>query len=278
MSADGKGKSGVATWKWLVGAIVVIALIAAGFLLPVQELSESLQDWIEGLGAWGYVIFAGMYIVGTVLLVPVSILTLVAGLAFGLAIGFPLVVAAATVGASLAFLIARYLVHKRVESFVSERPKFKAVNKAVSEGGWKVVGLLRLSPVLPFNLQNYFYGITDLKFWPYAAATFVGIMPGTLLYVYLGAAGKAASGDGGGALKWTFFAAGLVATVAVAVYVTKKAQAILKKHGVGDKGGKGKQGAKNKDEGQGKRGAGRAAGGAGGNDEAGPADKNKKRG
>ena len=250
MSTAGSEKSGIATWKWVVGGIVVVALIAAGFLLPVKEWSQALQDWIKGLGAWGWIIFAGMYIVGTVLLVPVSILTLVAGLAFGLALGFPLVVVSATIGATLAFLVSRYLVHDKVESYVSDRPKFKAVNKAVSDGGWKIVGLLRLSPVLPFNLQNYFYGITDVKLLPYIAATFVGIMPGTLLYVYIGAAGKAASGDGGGALKWTFFAAGLLATIGVAVYVTKKAQAILKEHGVDDDGGKGKHGEGSKGDGK----------------------------
>ncbi|MEJ7685957.1 MAG: TVP38/TMEM64 family protein [Variovorax sp.] len=131
---------------------------------------------------------------------PVSVLTIAAGLAFGLAIGFPLVVVSATIGAALAFLVARYLAHDKVESLLQERPKFKAIQSAVSEGGWKVVALLRLSPVLPFNLQNYFYGITDLKLLEYVAATFVGIMPGTLLYVYLGAAGKAASGEGASTL------------------------------------------------------------------------------
>ena len=162
----------------------------------------------QASGAVGWVIFAAVYIVSTVLLVPVSVLTIAAGLAFGLAIGFPLVVVSATIGAALAFLVARYLAHDKVESLMQKRPKFKAIQSAVSEGGWKVVGLLRLSPVLPFNLQNYFYGITDLKLVEYVLATFFGIMPGTLLYVYLGAAGKAASGSGGGALKWTFFGIG----------------------------------------------------------------------
>lgn len=235
--SDGAAKSpGVGAWKWAVGVAVVVLLVAAYFFLPVKQWSQSLQSWIEGQGAWGWVMFAGVYIVATVLLVPASVLTLVGGLAFGLALGFPLVVVSATIGATLAFLVARYLLHDRVESFVSERPRFRAVNTAVSEGGWKIVGLLRLSPVLPFNLQNYFYGITDVKFVHYVAATFVGIMPGSLLYVYLGAAGNVASG-GGGVLKWSFFAAGLIATAAVAVFVTKKAQSILKEHGVGDKGG-----------------------------------------
>jgi len=224
-------------WKWAAAAIVLVAVIVGWFFLPVKEWSNSFQSWIRDLGAWGWLIFAGVYVVATVLLVPVSVLTVAAGLAFGLAVGFPVVVVSATIGATLAFLISRYLAHQRVDSLVAGRPKFKAVKAAVSEGGWKVVGLLRLSPVFPFNLQNYFYGVTDVKIGHYVAATFFGIMPGTLLYVYLGAAGKAASGEGGGALQWTFFAVGLIATIVVAVIVTKKAKAKLREHGVGDDDG-----------------------------------------
>ncbi|HEY3784399.1 MAG TPA: TVP38/TMEM64 family protein [Steroidobacteraceae bacterium] len=235
MSSSGAAKPASPIWKWVVGAVVLIALIVGWFLLPVKEWSDSFQSWIKDLGARGMLIFGVVYIVATVFLVPVSVLTIVAGLAFGLAIGFPLVVISATIGATLAFLVARYLVHERVESLVATRPGFKAVKAALSEGGWKIVGLLRLSPVVPFNLQNYFYGVTDVKLGEYVPATFFGIMPGTLLYVYLGAAGKVASGGGGGPLQWTFFAVGLTATVAVAVFVTRKAQEKLNKHGVGKK-------------------------------------------
>ncbi len=151
--------------------------------------------------------------------------------------GFPLVVVSATLGATLAFLVARYLVRNKVEGLLKERPKFAAVDKAISEEGWKVVVLLRLNPLVPFNLQNYFYGVTDIKLWHYVPATFFGIMPGTLLYVYLGAAGQAAlggeEGGGGGALKWGLFAVGLLATIIVAVFVTKKAKAKLADIGVG---------------------------------------------
>jgi uncharacterized membrane protein YdjX (TVP38/TMEM64 family) len=234
MSGSGIAKSAGSIWKWVVGAVVLIALIVGWLLLPVKELSDSFQSWIEDQGAWGVVIFGVVYIVATVFLLPVSVLTVVAGLAFGLAIGFPLVVVSATIGATLAFLAARYLVHKRVATLVAKRPNFKAVNAAVSEGGWKIVGLLRLSPLVPFNLQNYFYGITDVKLVQYVPATFFGIIPGTLLYVYLGAAGRAASGEGGGPLQWTFFAVGLIATIAVTVFVTKKAKEKLKQHGVSD--------------------------------------------
>jgi uncharacterized membrane protein YdjX (TVP38/TMEM64 family) len=220
-----------------MGAVVVAALVAGWFLLPIEAWSDAFQGWIKSLGPWGWLIFAAVYIVGTVLLVPGSVLTFAAGLAFGLAIGFPLVVVAATIGATLAFLVARYLAHDKVESMLQDQPKFKAIRSAVSEGGWKVVALLRLSPVLPFNLQNYFYGVTDVKLRDYVVATFFGIMPGTLLNVYVGAAGKAASGDGASTLEWSFLAIGLVATVVVAVIVTKKASAQLKAHGVGEAGG-----------------------------------------
>jgi uncharacterized membrane protein YdjX (TVP38/TMEM64 family) len=108
----------------------------------------------------------------------------------------------------------------------------QAVDKAISEKGWKVVALLRLSPLFPFNLQNYFYGVTEIKFWHYVSATLVGILPGALMYVYLGAAGETVLGTGGdadgrGALRWGLFAAGLGATIIVTVLITRKAKAKL---------------------------------------------------
>ncbi len=226
--------AGIAAWKWAAGAVVVVALIAAWYFLPVKAWSEAFQGWIEGLGPWGWIIFAGVYIAATVLLIPASILTLVAGLAFGLALGFPLVVVSATIGATLAFLVSRHLVHDRVDKYVVKRPQLKAVKAAVSEGGWKIIVMLRLSPVVPFNLQNYFYGVTDVRLAEYIPATFVGIIPGTFLYVYLGSAGKTATGEGGGALRWAFFAAGLIATIIVVYFVAKKTKEKLKEYGVGD--------------------------------------------
>jgi len=231
-------RSGLTPWQWALGAVVLAALVAGWFLLPIEAWTDTFQVWIKSLGPWGWLIFAAVYIVGTVLLVPGSVLTFAAGLAFGLVIGFPLVVVSATIGATLAFLIARHLAYDKVESLIQDRPKFKAIQSAVGEGGWKVVAMLRLSPVLPFNLQNYFYGVTDLKLRDYVAATFVGIMPGTLVNVYVGAAGKAASGEGASTLEWSFLAIGLVATVVVAVIVTKKANARLKEYGVGKEDGK----------------------------------------
>ncbi len=222
---------------WLLAGLglLVAGLIASWFLLPIKEWSEAFQQWIEGLGVWGVVAFGAVYVLATVLAIPASPLTLVAGLAFGIW-GFPLVVVVATIGSALAFLVARYLAREKVAAMVAKRPKFKAVDEAVTDEGWKIVLLMRLSPLVPFNLQNYLFGVTDVDFKRYLAATFVGIMPGSLLYVYVGSLGQQSGGGTTG--KWIFFALGLIATAITVVLITRKAKARLAEAGVG--AGKGK--------------------------------------
>ena len=218
-------------WVWGGAAVLLVALIAAGFLLPVRDWAEALRDWLRERGAWGVVLFALIYIAGVVALVPGAILSITAGLAYGLW-GIPLVIVAATIGASLAFLVARHLGHGAVAAFVRRRRKARAVQEAVNEEGWKVVGLLRLSPLVPFNLQNYYFGITDIAFAHYVAATFVGIIPGAIVEVYLGVLGGEAASGTASAVRWGFFAAGLVATIVVAWIVARKAKEKLAKAGV----------------------------------------------
>lgn len=224
----------VIPWKWVIPVAVVAAVFVAWFLLPVKDWLETFSQWIEGLGIRGGVVFVAVYAIATLLLAPGALFTLAAGLVFGLAWGFPIVMIGATLGSSLAFLIARYLLRERIKSVLHKRPKFRAVDEAVSEDGWKIVLLLRLSPLVPFNLQNYFFGITEIKFWQYMVATFVGIIPGVILYLYLGAAGGALTGDSEwGTAQWIFFGVGLAATIAMAVLVTTKAKKKLEQAGVG---------------------------------------------
>ncbi len=219
---------------WIGVAVVVVALTVALALPAGEGMGRGLSPLGEGLGIWGPILFGLAYVVAVVALAPASALTIAGGLAFGFW-AFPLVLVAATVGASLAFLVSRAFLRDRVKSFVEPRAKLRAIDNAVSEDGWKIVGLLRLSPLFPFNLQNYFFGATQIRFLPYLAATAVGIAPGTFVYVYLGTLGKVAgSGEDGGALKWLFFGVGLVATVAVVAFVTHKARDKLKEAGVGE--------------------------------------------
>ena len=221
--AAAETKSGP-NWKTIaLVAAGAVALFAAYWFLPVGDWIKTFQDWVKGYGAIGIVVFVVVYALTTFALVPGSFLTLAAGVIWGLW-SFPIVIVAATLGSALSFLAARYAFHDKVQAKVEEYPKFKAVNEAIREEGWRVVGLLRLSPALPFSLQNWFLGITPVGFWPAQIATFFGIMPGTLLYVWIGSLGNAA-GEGASTAKYVVFAIGIAATLAVTIIVTKKARA-----------------------------------------------------
>lgn len=220
-------------WKWIALVAVLIAVSAAVALLPVKEWVKAFSDWVRTLGAPGVVIFIGVYALATVLFLPGWIFTVAAGLVYGVAGGTAVALAGAIIGSTLAFLCGRYLVRKRVEAATKGNQKFAAIDKAVGEQGWKIVGLLRLSPIVPFNLSNYFYGVTAVGFWPYVLASAVGMLPGTLLYAYLGGAGKAGLGGAGGqsSLKWVFLGIGLLATIVVTIIVSRTATKALQKTG-----------------------------------------------
>jgi uncharacterized membrane protein YdjX (TVP38/TMEM64 family) len=220
--------------------VVLIAIIIALFLtmkfLPVQQWLRSFSDWVGQMGAAGIFIFIGVYAVATVLLAPGAILTIGAGFAFGLLKGFVAVSAGSTLGAALAFLVARFIARDKIEGIARQNDKFRHIDNAIGRQGAKLIFLLRLSPVIPFNLSNYFYGLTSVKFWRYVLASWIGMMPGTFLYVYIGTAGKAAvvAAAGSEAIKhdwqyWTLLGVGLAATAAVTVWVTKIARDALRK-------------------------------------------------
>jgi len=206
------------------------ALFALSWVFPVQDWVQAFSAWIGGLGAWGVLIYAAAYAGALVVLLPAAPFTIGAGLIYGLW-GFPVALVSATLGASLAFLVSRHLVRGRVARLIAGRPGLRAIDRAVGEEGWRVVALLRLSPLVPFNLQNYACGVSSIGFWPYVAATGAGIAPGCLLYVYLGVAGRAASG-GFGPVRWALLGLGLAATVAVTLLVGRRARAVLARRGV----------------------------------------------
>lgn len=220
--------------------IVLIAILIALFLamrfLPVREWLTNFNDWVGQMGVLGIFIFIGVYALATVLLAPGSILTIGAGFAFGLWKGFFAVSGGATLGAALAFLVARFIARAKIQAIAQRNEKFREIDSAIGKQGAKLIFLLRLSPVIPFNLSNYFYGLTAVKFWPYVLVSWIGMMPGTFLYVYIGTAGKAAvaAAAGGEAIKhgwqyWTFLGVGLVATVIVTIWTTKIGRDALRK-------------------------------------------------
>lgn len=230
-----RSDEGMPGWaRWTLGLAALAGLVAAYALLPVDEWIEMFRAWIEGLGPVGWFVFMAVYAIAVFALVPGSFLTLAAGVAFGLW-GFPLVAGGAIMGAALAFLAGRYLVRDRVRAAISERPRLRAIDTAIGEEGWKIVALMRLSPLVPFSLQNWVFGATSVGFLPYFLATSFGILPGTLLYVWIGSlGGAAASAEDADSLKFVFFGIGILATLIVTVLVGRKASAKLKQHGLGE--------------------------------------------
>jgi len=235
MSNDANEVSKSAVGRLVALVVIVIGLLLAARLLPVQQWLRGFNDWVGQMGLAGIFIFIAVYAAATVLLAPGAILTIGAGFVFGLWKGFLAVSAGATLGAALAFLVARFIARDKIEAMARRSDKFQRIDNAIGHQGAKLVFLLRLSPVIPFNLSNYFYGLTAVSFWPYVLASWIGMMPGTFLYVYIGTAGKAAvSAAGGEAVKqgweyWTFMSIGLVATIVVTICVTKIARDALKK-------------------------------------------------
>lgn len=201
---------------------ILAALLLLVRALPIGQALEGIKGWIGGLGVWGPVVLGFFYVVATVLFVPGTILTLAAGAMFGLVVGTITVSIGSTLGAGLAFLIARYVARDKIAAMARRNRKFGAIDKAIGEGGWKIVAMLRLSPAIPFNLQNYLYGLTPVRFWTCVITSWVTMLPGTFLYVYLGHATGAAVGADRARTpaQWAMLAIGLLATAGVAVYIT----------------------------------------------------------
>ncbi|MCH1503174.1 TVP38/TMEM64 family protein [Verrucomicrobiales bacterium] len=217
--------------KKVVPALIVVGLLYAAFrALPLADWLQSALDWVEALGPWGPVAFIILYALAVVFFFPASVMTLAAGTGFGVVLGCVYVSIASTLGATLAFLVGRHGARKTIQKRIDGNKTFTAIDSAVADEGWKVVGLTRLSPIFPFTLLNYAYGVTKVKFSHYVLASWIGMMPGTILYVYVGSLGKAAASSSGKTpLEWTFYGLGLLATIIVTVYVTKIAKRALNK-------------------------------------------------
>jgi uncharacterized membrane protein YdjX (TVP38/TMEM64 family) len=230
VSPPPSGSKGKLVLYAVIGLAVVALLILGG--KQAGAYVPEFAAWVKSLGIWGPVAFILGYAVATVAFIPGSLLTLAAGAIFGLAAGTLYTLVGATLGASAAFLIARYLARGAIERRTAGNPKFAAIDRAVAREGLKIVVLLRLSPVFPFNLLNYALGLTRVRFLHYFVAS-IAMLPGTLLYVYYGnAAGSLAAAASGHATKgpadWAVLGLGLAATLAVTVVITRLAGKALR--------------------------------------------------
>ncbi len=225
-TAASPSASATTKWKLLLLAAVVLGLLAAG--QKSAALLERLLESVNALGAWGPLLFIAIYALATVVLIPGSLLTLFAGASFGLAWGSLWTSIAATLGATLAFLTGRYLARSWASKKIAGNEKFAAIDHAVTKDGWKIVGLTRLSPVFPFTLLNYAFALTKVSLKEYVLASWIGMIPGTILYVYIGSAGKAVvESEGKSTGQWLLFGIGLAATLVVTIMITRNAKRAL---------------------------------------------------
>ncbi len=216
-----------------VASALAVAAIVGLFVLPVAEYAESFSAWLRGLGNWGLVLLVAVYTPAYMCL-PGSILTPVAGAAFGLWRAMIGVSIASVAAATLAFLAARTLFRGVIEERIAGNPKFAALDRAVAQQGFKIVLLTRLSPVFPYLFLNYAFGLTRVSLRDYVLASWIGMLPGTIMYVYLGTAitnvadlfrrdRERTTG------KTALFFLGLAVTVVLTVFITRVAKRALSK-------------------------------------------------
>jgi uncharacterized membrane protein YdjX (TVP38/TMEM64 family) len=219
--------------RWSFVAALMLAVGGAIFFLPLRHYVEVLLEATQALGAWGYLVVIAAYLVAAVLFLPGSLLTLAAGFLFGVPAGSVVVSIGSTLGAGAAFLVGRYLARGRIKKKIASNPKFHSIDRAVGREGFKIVLLTRLTPVFPYNLLNYAFGLTSVSFRHYILASWMGMIPGTVLYVYLGSTAKDlaqvfAGNLEGGFEQQLFKILGLVATVVVTIFITRTARRSLR--------------------------------------------------
>lgn len=219
--------------KILIALGLLATIVVLGAYLPVTDIFLNFLEQVRALGVWGPVLLGAVYIAATVLMLPGAILGLGAGFLFGVIPGVITISIASTLGAGAAFLVGRFLARDWVAQKVAAMPRFAALDAAVAREGFKIVFLTRLSPVFPFNLLNYAYGLTGVPFTHYFLASWIGMLPGTILYVYLGSAAQSlaavAAGETPPSLaEQAFFWVGLGLALVVAIFVTRVARKALR--------------------------------------------------
>jgi uncharacterized membrane protein YdjX (TVP38/TMEM64 family) len=212
-------------WGWIAAAVTLVALaaLAVWYFAPKADWEGLIEEWVAESGAFGVVVFAGIYVVATVLLLPSAVLNIAAGALFGLAWGLGAVMAASMLAAFIAFEVARHLLRDRIKAHYTKTGTPAAIDKALRSEGWKAVALLRLSPVVPFAVKNYLFGVSRVRMRDYLIGTFLGKLPGAIVLTLLGTTGRAAL-DLEGPARWGLIATGIGATVLVSWLIGRTAR------------------------------------------------------
>lgn len=221
----------------LAGAVVLAAFAALAWLIrdDAQALLLALLGWIEDLGPIGPAILILLETLVVVLVLPGIVLTLGAGYLFGFVAGTAYMMAGTTLGATLAFLIARWFFGEQMRQYVLEHPKLELLSEEFTPEGWKIVLLTRLIPFFPYKLSNYFFGLTEFRLWHFVLGTAIGFLPITMVLVYAGTLAHDLTTLGFDSatrspLVWTLYGGGLVAAIIAFGYMTRRARAALERY------------------------------------------------
>lgn len=228
--------------KLVLRIIIIIALVILFLILnkffniskKIETVLINTLEWVKSFGILTPIIFGIIYIICTIFLISGAALTLGAGIIFGIVKGSIIVSISSTLAATASFLIGRFFLRDWVSKKIEKYPKFKSVDTAVAKKGWKIVGLTRLSPLFPFVFLNYAFSLTKISLRDYFFASWIGMMPGTIMYVYIGSliGDIATIGTGDRAkspAEWIFTIIGFIITVIVTVYVTYISKKALSK-------------------------------------------------
>jgi uncharacterized membrane protein YdjX (TVP38/TMEM64 family) len=217
-------------WKWALIVVFAVGLLVGARLVPTRVWLETFVQWAEQQGAAGMLFYTAVYTVAIVLCLWGTPFTLAAGVGFGVWWGALISTFSATAGSGLAFLIARYLARDAIARRVESDERFRAIDHAIGERGWLIVFLTRFSPIIPFSLSNYLFGLTRVRFWSFIGASFLAILPGSLLVAYLGHMGRLAVLDGFGAVGWweyLLMGGGIIFTLGILLYLARIARAAV---------------------------------------------------
>ena len=207
--------------RWFVLLFFISLIVVCQIKFEIIQKVPNVIERTASSGPVGYLGFILIYIVSTVMMLPGSPLTFTAGALFGFWKGLIFVSIGSTLGASCAFMVSRYLIRKSIEKRVLKNKKFQSIDNEIDEQGWKIVILARLSPIIPFFLLNYALGITKIRFIHFIFASWVGMIPGTTVYVLMGTMGGAFINGKKSSFEWVLLGIGLIATILVTLLISK---------------------------------------------------------
>lgn len=211
------------------GDITDLSVKAQSFFHDPKSALEAVVENVKDMGPMGFVYFGVIYTIAEILAIPAIPLTASAGYLFGVKDGTAIVLLSASIAAAASFVIGRTFLRSYVEGLLEDYPDFKKIDKAIGSEGFKLILLLRLSPIFPFALSNYLYGVTSIEFWPYFWGTMIGFLPGTVAYVYTGEIGKSLTLETASAEPWYIYAGGLALLVGLIKIASDVASSVIQK-------------------------------------------------